>query len=310
VTVGSVGNCNAFSLRFLRLFKGRRFVIDWHNLRYSIWKVSGPAPFWVRIAERQEFGFGGLATSHITVTEALKALLASKGINATIVYDRPLVVFKQTKNTADERVHFERFLEIDPEDVWLVSSSSWTPDEDIGILLTAADELNDQLGELKKNDIDEYGEVPSLSIIITGKGSDQDWFEAELKSRQFEKISFALTYFDDYDEYARFLGCCDIGVSLHVSSSGVDLPMKGLDMIGSGLPVLSVNYACIGELVKDGTNGILFNDGVESAEVLRRTLVTKEISIDTLQNGSAVASELRWDDEWCTAAQRVLFPVK
>jgi beta-1,4-mannosyltransferase len=274
-------------------------VLDWHNVGYSLLTVYKVPTVVVWIAETAEFFFGRFASGHITVTKGLKAFLSSKGIEATVVYDRPSGVFKQSDDKALDRAYFEELLELDGDDVWLVSSTSWTPDEDIGLLLAAGDELTKRL---------EGQEARHLSIIITGKGSGRWWFEAEVKGRQYGNISFTFTYFDDYDEYARFLGCCDIGISLHVSSSGFDLPMKGLDMIGSGLPVLSVRYPCIGELVEDGTNGILFGDGVELAAVLSKMLVTNEISMENLKKGSVAASELRWDQEWLAAAQPVLFP--
>lgn len=88
------------------------------------------------------------------------------------------------------------------------------------------------------------------------------------------------------DDYPVLLSLCHIGVSLHYSSSGVDLPMKVVDMFGAGVPVLAIHYSALSELVKDGENGFIFKDSNDLLQKLI-TLTSSESQLSHLKKGAS-----------------------
>ena len=55
-------------------------------------------------------------------------------------------------------------------------------------------------------------------------------------------------------DYPTLIGMADLGLCLHQSSSGLDLPMKLADLRGGGVPVAVFDYApVLGEVMTHGT---------------------------------------------------------
>lgn len=67
-------------------------------------------------------------------------------------------------------------------------------------------------------------------------------FYLEIISRRKWKYIEIITPWLAADDYPLMLAASDLGVCLHYSSSGLDLPMKIVDMFGSGLPVCAMKF--------------------------------------------------------------------
>ena len=115
----------------------------------------------------------------------------------------------------------------------LVTSTSWTDDEDIGMVLKCM-----QLWETAA----ERTRLCKLVLFVTGKGPGRAAFEKALTLLEFKHVQIH-TIWLSIEDYPKLLGLADVGICLHTSSSKLDLPMKVVDMFGCGLPVCAIEYA-------------------------------------------------------------------
>ncbi|KAK4684579.1 hypothetical protein P7C73_g5598, partial [Tremellales sp. Uapishka_1] len=190
----------------------------------------------------------------------------------------------------------------------VVSSTSWTADEDFSLLLTALD--------IYQAAINAGEHLPRLVVVITGKGALRAAFERQVVQREIGGWNdvFVRCVFLPTKDYPTLLGCADLGVSLHSSSSGRDLPMKVVDMFGSRLPVLARDFACLHELVKDGENGRVFQDGDELgrqlAELMRDFPNGTELARLKEYFSHPDKEWSSWEDNWKRVMRGVIRPRK
>lgn len=300
-------------------FRQTRLIIDWHNFGYSILalKLGDQHPL-VRISKWYEKLFCGWATAHFCVTNAMARVLKEEfGITKAPIltlHDRPANHFKLILDE-EERVQFLATLEevtatkaeLASGDVRvLVSSTSWTPDEDFSVLI-------DALCRYSTIATTENTALPRVVAIITGKGPQKEMYLNEVSNREkagkLEKVTIKTGWLSTLD-YAKLLGCASLGVSLHTSSSGVDLPMKVVDMFGAGLPVVGWSrFEAWPELVTEGVNGRGFGSSEELASHLT-DLFGNPKKLENLRSGAQNESLRRWDQEWDPIAGRLLELVK
>jgi beta-1,4-mannosyltransferase len=263
----------------------------------------------VSIAKAFEFYWSRSASAHLTVTNAMaRTLKKDVGIQALPLHDRPPAHFQplsqkqrssflaklpDTAQYASELQSGTRKL--------IVSATSWTPDEDFSLLLDAL------VSYSKKTHLKQG--LPKILAIITGKGPQKEHYLSKIAQLNREnKLSNVIitTAWLSMPEYASLLGAADLGISLHTSSSGVDLPMKVVDMFGTGLPVLGWSkFEAWPELVTEDVNGMGFGSAEELGDLLVE-LFANEKKLERLREGAMKECKRRWDDEWDPVAGKLL----
>ncbi|OWM85656.1 UDP-glycosyltransferase TURAN isoform X1 [Punica granatum] len=346
-------------VRWASWLRKAALIVDWHNFGYTLLKLSlgNSSPF-VAVYHWLEKHYGKMADGSFCVTRAMQQELAQNwGISATVLYDRPPEFFHPASLVEKHELfcRLSKSLSLPPgvhdcisyggltggshetpftiltgseillkenRPALIVSSTSWTPDEDFSILLEAAVMYDRRVAAILREEDTTDREVlwkemndgrkypyPRLLFIITGKGPEKEKYEEKIRALDLKRVAFR-TMWLSAEDYPLLLGSADLGVCLHTSSSGLDLPMKVVDMFGCGLPVCAVSYSCIGELVEAHRNGLLFSTSSELADellMLLKDFPNNSNELNSLRNG-AVASTT-WANEWEEQAKPLLMEV-
>jgi beta-1,4-mannosyltransferase len=286
--------------------RNTELVIDWHNFGYSILalKLGASHPL-VKVSAWYEKLFAKAATHHITVTDAMARVLKDDySVTAQALHDRPAAMFRPINSTErsnflsrlPETAQYAQDISASSKTPWklIVSSTSWTADEDFSLLLDA---LSTYSAEATSKTY-----LPRILAIITGKGPQKEYYLEQIRKLNQEKKLLnvvILTAWLTPEDYALLLASADLGVSLHTSSSGVDLPMKVVDMFGAGLPVVGWGqFEAWPELVKEDVNGKGFNSSQQLADQLMSLFGKDAALLEKLKEGAMKESEDRWDGKW------------
>ncbi|XP_013417721.1 chitobiosyldiphosphodolichol beta-mannosyltransferase-like [Lingula anatina] len=301
------------------LYRDSRLIVDWHNYGYTILGLTlGSRHPLVRFSKWYEGFFGRLADGNICVTQAMREDLAEKwNIRAVTMYDRPPLIFQECdqekkhelfsklkneysvfKDSNGQSVFVEKMetgeiLEKDDRPALLVSSTSWTEDEDFSLLLSALEKY-DQAVQSNRN-----LRLPHIICAITGKGPLKKYYQGKIEEKNLKHVKICTPWLAAED-YPKLLGSADLGVCLHTSSSGLDLPMKVVDMFGCCLPVCAIHFKCLHELVKHEENGLIFHNEKELAEQLQELLADfpKTTKLKRFNKCLREFQKLRWSETW------------
>ncbi|CAB3402171.1 unnamed protein product [Caenorhabditis bovis] len=327
--------------------KNAKFCIDWHNYMFSILRdkydlteaqITGEGNNGnsmkiriVRIVRYLEGICGRLSDRNLCVTNAMRNDLKQHwGIEANTFYDRP-PSWKFSEPTIEE-IHelYQRLQEkedgavlkndlIDESETLitqklengtiikrehrplvLLSSTSWTADEKFEILL-------DALFEYDKIAADRSQNFPRLFVIITGKGPLKRMYMEQIDKKQLKFVNIYTPWLEAED-YPKMIASADLGISLHTSTSGLDLPMKVVDMFGAKVPVLAKKFRCIAELVKEGDNGYLFENSDQLLEKLK--LIAKgfptNLKLLNLKENVVKNKFETWEEMWNREVKDIL----
>nr|CAB3221163.1 chitobiosyldiphosphodolichol beta-mannosyltransferase-like [Phallusia mammillata] len=212
----------------MSVFNGSKLVIDWHNYGYSILALSlNKNHLLVKIAKWYEEIFGQLSSGNLCVTNAMKNDLKKRWhICAEVMQDRPSARFKQLTNeekhqliTKLMKTHTEfsavsesdeqqtRFTVVNSDDsvsfkhdrpALIISSTSWTDDEDFSVLLNALQMYEDHV-------CSENADLPDILCAITGKGPNKSYYQKIIASKNWKHVQ-VITPWLEAEDYPKLLG--------------------------------------------------------------------------------------------------------
>lgn len=282
------------------------------------------------IVNKYEQAMAPLANGHLCVTKAMKDYLESDdGMRIApseiinVLYDCPPAMFKplqlseqhdlfqrlelnvkwtialgENQTLMTEKVGGGKVISRPNRPALITSSTSWTEDEDFGVLLDALVRLDKTLKR-------------QVLVLVTGKGPMKAMYEEKISKLTLGNICIDTVWLEPED-YPKLLACADVGISLHTSTSGLDLPMKVLDLFGCKVPVCALGFDCLGELVQDGVNGRVFQTSTELKDQLEDLLqdmpsqATPHSFGKLAEYSNNLEGRKRWNENWTECAKPIV----
>lgn len=291
-----------------------RFVTDWHNLGYTMLRLR--LGYWhpaVRLARWYERRDARRVDVNLCVSRGLARFLENRfGVKeAYVLYDRPAAVFAPLDRLDREQFRQGLFGRLGVRlgaAGLIVCPTSWTEDEDFDLAIEAVVHLEERIRGWEAATRRRFTD---LVILVTGDGARRVQFERRFAGLPARRVQLRTRWLEP-EEYPRVVGSADLGLCLHRSSSGLDIPMKIADLFGAGAPVCALDYgASLAERVRHGDNGFLFSTSRQLADVLFELFEgfpTDHSMLERLRRGARRSAVPTWDEGWVREAMPLLLP--
>src|SRR5207237_4788330 len=192
---------------------------------------------------------------------------------------------------------------------FIVCPTSWTEDEDFDLVIEAVVRVEERIRGWEA--AGSGRRFTALLILVTGDGARRAEFERRFAGLPARRIQLRARWLEPED-YPRVVGSADLGLCLHRSSSGLDIPMKIADLFGAGVPVLALDYgACLAERVRHGDNGLLFSTAEQLADILFdlfENYPAEQKRLERLRTSASKSARPTWEARWAREARPVLLP--
>lgn len=287
-----------------RRWRRARVVLDWHQttaamleLRARGWNRRSRLAGWLGTLEGR---LARHADDHLCVSEALREFLERRwSIAAAVAPD--LAPERLCPRPAGNGPHGGDATRGRPAVV--VGPSGWSADDDFDLLLAALRDWDARLsGRVVR------GPVPHARVVLTGRGERRQEVEAKLRAVAWGRIEVETAWFSP-EEYHAALAGADLGLSVHASAGGLDVPMKLCELLACGVPVLCLDYGpAVRERIRDGVNGRLFASAAELTALLDELLGTfpHAPSLARLRAGVRAEPLESWESAWPRSVLPVL----
>ncbi|HEU5161554.1 MAG TPA: glycosyltransferase [Thermoanaerobaculia bacterium] len=264
--------------------RGARVVIDWHNTTEAMLRLRiGRGLLADRVARacgKLELRLARRADAHLCATADLAGFLAARGIDARVLPD---AVDADPGGT----------MRGDPSTI--VCPSSWSEDDDLDLFLRSIRLLESKLASKDLR----------ARFIFSGRGERRAWFEARVASLRLDRVRIE-TAFVPPDDYPALLREAALGLSLHRSAAGLDLPLKIVELLASGTPVCALDSGpAIRARIRERETGTLFSSPEGLADAVASLLDPANPVLETMRERVRNAPR----ESRATAWRRVAGPI-